>query len=101
MNELIIDKLSFLNYETEFCPKLYVYVNCQYISNEISRMKSISKSFFLNANAKGQQGDQFHYFASLIVWLLSNYCNGLETTLNMPGPFDDPNVVCSNISMSE
>eukprot|EP00201_Polytomella_parva_P018251 CAMPEP_0175071942 /NCGR_PEP_ID=MMETSP0052_2-20121109/19575_1 /TAXON_ID=51329 ORGANISM="Polytomella parva, Strain SAG 63-3" /NCGR_SAMPLE_ID=MMETSP0052_2 /ASSEMBLY_ACC=CAM_ASM_000194 /LENGTH=220 /DNA_ID=CAMNT_0016339273 /DNA_START=23 /DNA_END=682 /DNA_ORIENTATION=- len=77
--DLLVDKLKFLRYETEFCRRKKPY------------RKPLSRIYF--AVPSGNQSEQFFYFASLCMWLLT-LC---KQEVSMPKEHDDPLQTCNSI----
>ncbi|DBA92114.1 hypothetical protein WJX77_005383 [Trebouxia sp. C0004] len=76
----VIDKLRLLNYEREFCtPKRH--------------LKPLSRTYFCLPAPMSGQNEQFHYFTSLVSWLLTLSGRPFQP----PQQYDDPNLTCTNI----
>eukprot|EP00746_Dinoflagellata_sp_MGD_P002383 gnl/MRDRNA2_/MRDRNA2_104630_c0_seq1.p1 gnl/MRDRNA2_/MRDRNA2_104630_c0~~gnl/MRDRNA2_/MRDRNA2_104630_c0_seq1.p1 ORF type:complete len:406 (+),score=119.35 gnl/MRDRNA2_/MRDRNA2_104630_c0_seq1:77-1294(+) len=75
LNEELVDMLSILDYETEFCDK---------------ELRPMSRCYFVYPAQNGSQ--QYKYFTQLVVWLLKKV--GREANW---GKYDDPNTTCTNM----
>lgn len=75
LNDEVVDMLSVLNYETEFCDK---------------ELRPMSRCFFVYTASN--QAQQFKYFTQLVSWLLKKA--GSQATWQK---YDDPNTVCTSM----
>lgn len=77
----VVDKLKFLNYESEFCPLVK------------PPFKPLSKTYFSAPSTIDNPNAQFYYFTSLSAWLMNISGKSFEA----PGQFDDPNSTATTI----